>query len=117
MRTIIYLGIVLTFLEMTDKTGAFGDRDVLSLDDLGVTARALKAFPPLQIFEMDCVVEDYFFEFYLAFQKPFVVTAFCQAALIAYLCPWFGFDIKLSPVATQHDKTLDLFFQHGPDSA
>jgi len=46
MGTIIYLGIVLTFLEMTDKTGAFGDCDVLSLDDLRVTACALKAFSP-----------------------------------------------------------------------
>jgi len=46
MGTIIYLRIVLAFLEMTDKTGAFGDCDVFSLDDLRVTACALKAFSP-----------------------------------------------------------------------
>jgi len=46
MGTIIYLGIVLAFFEMADEAGAFSDRDVLSLNDLGVAACALEAFPP-----------------------------------------------------------------------
>jgi len=41
MRTIIYLGIMLTLLKMADKTCAFSDSDMLSLDDLRVTACTL----------------------------------------------------------------------------
>jgi hypothetical protein len=57
MGAIVNLGIVCTYLEMADETGAFGNGNVLSLDYLGVTACALKAFSPFKVFEMDFVVE------------------------------------------------------------
>jgi hypothetical protein len=41
------LRIVFTLLKMTDEAGTFCDRDMLSLDNLGMTARALKTFSSL----------------------------------------------------------------------
>jgi hypothetical protein len=68
MGAIIYLWIVCTLLEMTDETGALGHRNVFSLDYLGVTACALKAFAPFKVFEMDFVVEGNILKTNLPFQ-------------------------------------------------
>jgi hypothetical protein len=117
MGAIIYLRIMLAFLEMTDEAGALCDRDVFSLDDLGVTARALKTFPPFEIFEMDFVIEGYVLERNLTFKESLIMTPFCQTVFIADFCPRFGFDIKFCPVATHHDKSLDLFSQNRSHSS
>ena len=44
MIAVIDLGIVFAFFEMADEAGALSDGDVFSLDDLGMTACALKLF-------------------------------------------------------------------------
>jgi hypothetical protein len=84
---VVDLRIVVTFLEMTDEAAAFGHRDVFSLNDLGVAARALEFFSPPEVFEVNFMVEDNGFEHNLAFQQPFVVAACLQTAVVTYLSP------------------------------
>jgi hypothetical protein len=43
------LGVVLAGLEMADEAAAFRHRDVVSLDDLGMTARAAQLLAPSQV--------------------------------------------------------------------
>jgi hypothetical protein len=113
----IDLGIVLAFFEMTNKTGTLRDRDVFSLNDLGVAACALKFFSSFEVFEVDFVIEGDLVELYLSFQEPFVVTALSQAAFILYFGPGLGFDIKFCPITPDHYETFDLFSQLGLDSS
>jgi hypothetical protein len=115
--TVIDLGIVLTFLEVTYKTGALGNGDVFTLDDLRMAARALEFFPSFEILEVDFVIERDLVKWPLAFQEPFVMAAFPQATVIPNLCPWFGFDIEFCPVAADHDQPLNLFSQFGTDAS
>ena len=44
LRAFVDLGMRVTLLKMADEAGAFGDSDVLPLDDLRMTACALKFF-------------------------------------------------------------------------
>jgi hypothetical protein len=99
MITVIDLGIMLTFFEMTDETGTLGDCDVFSLNDLRVTACALKLFSSFEILKMDLMVKRDLVEQHLTFQDPFFVTAFSEATVVPNLCPRFGFDIEFCPVA------------------
>jgi hypothetical protein len=108
---------MLTFLEVTDKTGALGNSYVFTLDDLRVAARALEFFPSFEILEMDFVIERDLVKWPLAFQEPFLVAAFPQATIILNLCPWFGFDIEFRPIAADHDQPLNLFSQFGTDAS
>jgi hypothetical protein len=73
---VIDLGIMLAFFEMTNETGALGNRDVFTLDDLGVAACTLELFASFEVLEMDFMVERDLVERHLAFQESFVVTAF-----------------------------------------
>jgi hypothetical protein len=74
--TFSYIGIVFTFFKMTDKTTAFRDGNVFSLDDLRMAACATELLSSLQVRKMNFVVEYACFIFYLSFQKPLVVTSF-----------------------------------------
>ena len=113
MIAVIDPGVMIAFFEMADKTGAFRDRDVFSLHDLGMTARALELFSSFEVFEMDLVVERDFVEHHLAFEESFFVAAFPEAAFIADFSPGFGFDIEFRPITADHDQPLDLFSQFG----
>ena len=70
------IGVMLALFEMTDETGTLGNRDVFSLNDLGMTACALKLFPSFEVLKMDFVVERDIIELHLAFQEPFFMAAF-----------------------------------------
>jgi hypothetical protein len=117
VAAVIDLRIMLAFLEVTDKAGTLRDRDVLSLNDLGVAAGALKFFSSFEVFEVDFMIESDLVELHLSFQKPFVVTAFSQAAFVLYFGPWLGFDIQFCPVTPDHDQPLNFFPQLGLDSS
>jgi len=99
VAAVIDLGVMLTFFEMTDETGALGDSDVITLNDLRVTACALKLFPSFEILKMDFMVKRDLVELHLTFQEPFVMAPFFEATVVPNLCPWFGFDIEFCPVA------------------
>ena len=96
---VIDLGIMFAFFEMTDETGALGDRDVFPLDDLGMAACALKLFPSFEVLKMDLMVKCDLVEQHLTLQEPFFVATFPQATVVPDLCPGFGFDIEFCPVA------------------
>jgi hypothetical protein len=113
---VIDLGIVLAFFEMTDETAALRDRDVFTLHYLRVTTRALELFSPLEILEVDLVIEGDLVEWHLTFQEPFFVTSFPETTVIPDLCPRLGFDVKLCPVASDHNQSFDFFPQFGPDA-
>jgi len=110
-------GIMFAFFKMTDETGTLSDGDVLSLNDLGMTACALELFTSFEVFEVDFVVERHFVELDDSFQEPFFVAAFPQATVISYFCPGFGFDIQFCPVAADHDQPFDFDSQLGSDTA
>jgi hypothetical protein len=113
VTAVIDLGILIAFFEMTDKTGTLRDRYMFALNDLRMTARALELFSSFEVFEMDRVVECDIVEHHLAFQESFFMTAFPEAAVVADLGPWFGFDVEFRPVAADHDQPFDLFSQFG----
>jgi hypothetical protein len=116
VAAVIDLGIMFAFFEMTDETAALRDRDVFTLHDLRVTARALKPFSPLEILEMDLVVECDLVEWHLTFKEPFFMTSFTETTVIPDLCPWLGFDVELCPIPSDHDQPFDFFPQFGPDA-
>jgi hypothetical protein len=97
--------------EMADKTGAFRDRDVLSLDDLGMAARTAEALSPSEVGQVDLVVKDDLFELDLPLEKAFFVAARPEAALVRNFGPGLGFKVKLGPVTAQ----LHQAFHFGPE--
>ncbi len=86
-------GIVFALLEVADETGAFGDRDMLPLDDLGVTARALELLSPFRVGQVDLMVENHLVELNLSFEQPLFVAARAKAAFVADLGPRLGLDV------------------------
>lgn len=114
--TVVDLWIVLTLLEMTNKARTFGDGDVFSLDNLGMTACALKPFSSFKIIKMNFVVKGDFVELDQAFKEPFVMAALPEAAFVSNLCPGLGFDIEFGPVPSDHDQPFDLFPQFRLDA-
>ena len=105
------LWIMLAFLEVTDETGAVGNGDVLSLDDLRMTAGAAKLLAPPQVGEMDFMVEDDFIELHLAFQKSFIMAAFPEAGFVRDLGPRFGFQVEFGPISSDLKDSLNLCSQ------
>jgi hypothetical protein len=87
VRTLADFGIVLAFFEMTDETGAVRDRNVLSLDDLGMAACAAEPFASLQVSEMNGVVKHDFVETDLPLQKSFIMTPFAKTTFIRNFSP------------------------------
>jgi hypothetical protein len=61
------LGIMLALFEMADKTCAFSDSYVFTLDNLGMTACAPELFASFQVREVNFVVKNNFIKFNLAF--------------------------------------------------
>jgi len=114
VSAVVDLGITFTFLEMADKTASLGDRDVLALDDLGMAARAAELFAPLEVGEVDLVVEGHGLEFHRPFEEPSVVTAFLEAAFVLDLGPGLGFEVKLGPVAADHDQAFHFSLKSRP---
>ena len=89
VRAFADFGIVLTFLKMTDETGAVCDCNVFSLNDLGVTACAAELFASFQVSEMNFVVKNDFVETNLSFQKSLVVATLAKAGFIRNFGPGF----------------------------
>jgi hypothetical protein len=89
MGTISYLGIVLALFKMADKTSAFSDGDVLSLDDLRMTAGTAEFFASFKVGEMDFVIEMNCFKVYRPLKQSFVVATFPQTAFIRDFSPGF----------------------------
>ena len=108
---VVDLGIKLTLLKMADEASAFSDCDMFPLNDLRMAARALKLFPSFQVFKMYSVVKGDRLKHNFSFEKPFVVAAFLQAAVVVDFCPGFGFDIEFCPITSEHDETFDFFSQ------
>jgi hypothetical protein len=107
--------IVVAGFEMADEAGAFGDRDVVSLDDLGVAACAAEFFPSHQVSQVNLVVEDDSLESDPAFEESRIVAALPEAAFVRDLRPGFGFDIEFCPVAEDLVEALQLDPQEGAD--
>jgi len=108
------LGVVLAGLEMADETAAFRYRDVVSLDDLGVTAGAAQLFAPSQVSQVNLVVENDRLELDPPFEEPFVMASHPETALVRDLGPGLGLDIELCPVAEDLVEALELDPQEGP---
>jgi hypothetical protein len=81
------LGIMLALLEMADKTCAFSDGYVFTLDNLGMTACAPELFASFQISKVNFVIKDYFFIFHQSFQEPFFMASFAKTAFIRNFSP------------------------------
>jgi hypothetical protein len=106
--------VVFARLEMADETAALCDRDVISLDDLGMTARTAQLLPSTEILQVDFVVEDDFLEWDAAFEDSFLMAARPQAALVRDFGPRFGLDVELRPVAEDLVEAFQLDSQEGP---
>jgi len=108
MGTLADRRVGFTLFEVTDKTGALGDRDVFSLDDLGVAACAAKSLTPLQVGQMNFMVKNDFLKLDLALEQPFLVTSLAEAALVGDFGPGLGLDVKFGPVTPQLHQAFDL---------
>jgi len=108
VSAVVDLGVMFAFFEMTDKAAAFGHRDVFSLDNLRVAARALEIFSSFEVFEVNGVVEGDSFEHNLSFEKPFVVATGLETAVVADFSPGFGLEVQLGPIAAQHDQSFNF---------
>jgi hypothetical protein len=106
------LRVMFAFFKMADEATAFGDRDVLTLDDLRMAARAAEFLSPFEVAEVDLVIESDLFETHLAFENPLIVAAFLKAVFVLDFRPGLGFEVELGPVAADHDQALHL----GPKS-
>jgi hypothetical protein len=102
------LRIEFAFFKVTDKTGAFGDGNMLALNDLGMAAGASQFFASLQVGEVDFVVKDNRLIFDLSLEKSFVMASFAEAAFIGDLGPGPGFQIEFGPVSPQLHQSFDL---------
>jgi hypothetical protein len=108
------LGVVLAGLEVADETGAFRDGDVVSLDDLGMTARAAQLLSPSQVSQVDLMVENDRLELDPTLEEPLFMASRPQTAFIRDLGPGFGLDIELCPVAEDLVEAFELDPQEGP---
>ena len=81
-------GFGLPPFEVAKEAGGFSNRDMLTLNNLRVTASAAQMFAPPEFGEMWSVVENYLlFELYFAFQHALIMTTPPQAACIRNLRP------------------------------
>jgi hypothetical protein len=108
------LGVVLAGLKVADEAAAFRHRDVVSLDDLGMTARAAQLLAPSQVSQVDPVVENDRLELDPAFEEPLVMASHPETALVRDLGPGLGLDIELCPVAEDLVEAFELDPQEGP---
>ncbi len=108
--------IMLALFEVANKAAAFGNRDMLSLDNLGMAACAPQPLPAPQVLKMDSVVESNPLEPCRSFEEPFLVTTFAQAALIRDFRPWLGLEIELCPVAENLVEPFELYSPEGAHS-
>jgi hypothetical protein len=110
------LGVVLAGLEMADEATALRHGDVVSLDDLGMAARAAQLLAPSQVSQVDLVVEDDRLELDPAFEESFVMASHPETAFVRDLGPGLRFDIELCPVAEDLVEALELDPEEGPHS-
>jgi len=110
------LGIVLAGLEMADEAAAFRHRNVVSLDDLGMTARAAQLLAPSQVSQVDLVVENDRLELDPALEEPFVMASHPETALVRDFGPGLGLDIELCPIAEDLVEAFELDPEEGPHS-
>jgi hypothetical protein len=89
MITFSYIRIMITFLKVTDKTGAFGNSNMLPLNNLGMTARAPELLPSFEISEVNFMVKGNPLKLHLPFQKPFFMTSAAKTALVRNFSPGF----------------------------
>jgi hypothetical protein len=101
---------------MADEAAALRHRDVVSLDDLGMTAGAAQLLAPSQVLQVDLVVEDDFLKWDPAFENPFFMASRPETAFVRDLGPGFGLDIELSPIAEDLVEAFELDPQEGPHS-
>jgi hypothetical protein len=85
--TLADLRVMFALFEMANKAGAFGNRDMLALNNLGMTARATELLPSFEVSEVNFMVKGYPLELHLPFQKPFLMTSAAETTLIRNFSP------------------------------
>jgi len=85
--TFPYIRIMITFLKVTDKAGAFCNSNMLPLNNLGMTARAAELLPSFEISEVNFMVKGNPLELHLPFQKSFLMTSAAKTALVRNFSP------------------------------
>lgn len=114
VATLSDLGIMLALFEVANKTAAFCDRDVFTLDDLGMAARAPELFSSLEVLQVNLVVEHDFLELVQSLEESFVVTPCTKARFIGYFSPRLGFQVELRPITADLEEPFDFSPQLGP---
>jgi hypothetical protein len=109
------LGVVLAGLEVANEAAAFCHRDVISLDDLGMAARATQLLASAKVRQMNLVVKDDFLERDPSFEESFVMAPRPETAFVWDLGPGLGLDIEFCPVAEDLVEAFELDSQKGPD--
>jgi hypothetical protein len=97
-------------LEVAEKAGAGGDRDVTTLHDLGVATGTAQLLLSAHLGQVGPVVKEDIVVDLPTEQHPFLMTAATQAALVIHLGPRIG-GVGPGKIARHHGHGL-IFFAH-----